>query len=173
MTTEVQGRGLRIRRDISIENVVGFLAILLSLITFLVSQDRDRELAIKAQAQALRASGSDTLAQISRIEELSGFFFLQLEPLAVVASQNLAETKNVEGARDILWQRTTEVFVSNEERFNDSRFSESYFAIAAAFPRLHDEIERAMTMLREERRRAFVEVQSRSEVAVLSFAGHL
>lgn len=74
-------------RTIALKDILTSLSILVSIAALLFAWGQDRQIREREQADRIRAAAAETLAKVERWEELSLWFFQDIQPLYVETSE--------------------------------------------------------------------------------------
>lgn len=157
--------------EVSVGDILTSLSIIISAIALAISWGRDRQIAVKKQADKVRNAASKTLAKLERWQELSLRLYEDVQPLFVEASEMLAkDPNNAEPPRDFLWKKLEEVRQSATLRIVDEELEVAYVDLYGYIPAIYQSFVQTVQKLKEEDETAFRDLQEATQKNVMSFA---
>lgn len=98
---------MQLKKEITVGNLLTVIPIILAILSFLYSQQQDREQRYQLNLEERRSASASALFVIDSLDESVKIFLLKIEPLCVEVSTGLAQHRDAEKARDELWRRLT------------------------------------------------------------------
>jgi hypothetical protein len=142
--------GFSLIRDIKIGDFITASAILLSLVSLLISLRKDRNLREREQADKVRNAAARTLAKLDRWKEISLLMFAQMDIVFVETSKLWASGAKGETLRDELWERLDQVRVKSLENITKEEIETAYQDLYSFDPSVRDYVETVLNLLKDE-----------------------
>lgn len=137
-------------REIKIGDFITASAILLSLISLLISLRKDRNLRKREQADKVRNAAARTLAKLDRWKEITLLMFAQMDIVFVETSKLWASGSKGQTLRDELWERLDQVRVKSLENITKEEIETAYQDLYSFDPCVRDYFEKVLNLLKDE-----------------------
>jgi hypothetical protein len=142
--------GFYLDNTIKFGDFITAIAILISLISLLISLRKDRNLRQKQQADIVRSCAARTLAKLDRWKEISLSMFDRLDIIFVNTSTLWAKNENGEVLKDLLWMKIDKERVKNLENIKKEEIESSYNDLYGFDPYARAYFEYVLDLLKEE-----------------------
>jgi hypothetical protein len=108
--------------------------ILVSIISLAIGWTQHRLAQRRQKADEIRNAAALTLAKVERLEELSMFYFEDVQPLIVEVSETLAAKGDLQAARDLLWKELHSEWLKARKRVLDENIQLAYVGLYGYHP---------------------------------------
>jgi hypothetical protein len=135
----------------------------------LIAWSQDRQDWSREQADKIRRAAAITLAKLERLQELTLWYYDEIQPLFVQVSEGLSKDRNIESARDILWRQLDEARAKSINRIHDEQIEQAYVELYGYYPDVHELLNQAIANVKAKDEAIFTKFQGQTEEDVLSF----
>jgi hypothetical protein len=150
INNSLNSMGFSLVKEIKIGDFITAFAILLSLVSLLISLREDRRLLKREQADRVRNAAARTLAKLDRWKEISLLMFAQMDIVFVDTSKLWAKGERGETLRDELWERLDRVRVKSLKSITKEEIETAYQDLYSFDPYVRDYFEKLLNLLKDE-----------------------
>lgn len=160
-----------IEPTIKVGDLLTSVSILLTLVGLLIAWSHERQSQNRVQADKSRQAAAVTLAKLERLRELSLWYYEEVKPLFVQASEELAKNKGgVITTRDALWRQLDEARGRAIDKIHEEKIEQSYVELYGYYPQAYDIITAAINKLKDRDEALFLEFQEKTQGDIFAFA---
>lgn len=142
--------GFYLDSGIKISDFTTTLAIVISIITLLVSLKKDRDLRSKEQADRVRSAAAKTLAKLERWKEISVLMFAQMDSIFVDTSKSWVKNEKGENLRNTLWEELDKVRIKALESIIREDIESAYHELYSFDPSVRTYFDTVISLLKDE-----------------------
>ena len=157
----------RLKREITVGDVLTIFAILISAITLFFTWSKEREQQRIEQGNKVKSAAARTLAKLERWQEYSLRYYQNVEPLFVDTSNLFAKEFDTVAARDYLWKKLGEEKAIIEQRKFDEQVETTYVELYSYDPSVFDTFVSSIKKLKEDDEVVFDSFRSETEINIL------
>ena len=160
-----------IKREISFDNILTVLAIIVSAATFFISWNKEKEFVRRAQADQVRIAAAASISKLGRWREISASLFDETQASFVEASEVVLKGKNFDiiGARDHLWKAINRARIATKRQIISENIENAYASFVAFYPKSRVYFHEVIGELNQVEDAMSKELLGASEMVVLSF----
>lgn len=160
-----------IEPTIKVGDLLTSVSLLITLIGLLIAWSHQRQSENRVQADKSRQAAAVTLAKLERLRELSLWYYEEVKPLFVQASEELAKNKNgVITTRDVLWRQLDEARIKVINKIHEEKIEQSYVELYGYYPQAYDILTEAINKLKERDEAVFLDFQEKTQDDIFAFA---
>lgn len=160
---------LIIEKTVKIGDVLTSLTIFISLIFFIISMNKDRNLRRKQQADNVRNAAAGTIGKLDRWKEASLSMFHYMDIVFVKASEMLKNKYNTEPVRNFLWMQLLSIKNRTSEKILKENIETAYDELYGYDPSVRPFFEMVLTQLKREEQSMFEGLLSNTQSDIKSF----
>jgi len=157
-----------IEKNISIGNILTILTIIVSVISFLVTWNKEIDTGRSAQANKIRVAAATTLVKLDRWKSVSFSLFELIRPDFFDTKQMLIENFNVTAARDHLWKALEVTRAALLRRANEDQVEMAYLELYAYHPEVRNLFIENLATAKDTEAQMFRELLIETQEVVLS-----
>lgn len=160
---------LKLERTVKVGDLLTSISVIITLIGVLIAWSQDRQDRSREDADKIRRAAALTLAKLERLQELTLWYYDEIQPLFVQVSEGLSKDRNIESARDSLWRQLDEARARSINRIHDEQIEQAYVELYGYYPDVHELLNQAIANVKAKDEAIFKEFQGQTEADVLSF----
>jgi hypothetical protein len=160
--------------DISLGNTLTLATIIISVITFYISWNRESEFSRRNQADQVRIAAAISISKIERWKEISLSFFDEAQSVFVEASEIVVKepnTFNIIGSRDFLWKEINRARIATKRYIINENIENAYSSLMAYYPASRIYFREVINSLNNAEDAMFEKLLKTEQGTILSFEG--
>jgi len=161
----------KIEKNISLGNILTILTIIGSVISFLVTWNKEIDTRRSAQANEIRVAAATTLVKLDRWKTVSFSLFDQIRPDFVDTKEMLKKKFDVIEARDHLWKAMHVTRAALLRRASEDQVEMAYLELYAFHPEARGLFITTLANAKDEEARMYDELLKETQNVVLSWMG--
>lgn len=160
---------IEIEPTVKVGDLLTSVSILITLVSLLIAWSFERQSQDREQADKARRAAAATLAKLERMQELSLWYYDEVKPLFVQASEELARNRNGISTRDALWRQLDEVRIKAVNRIHEEQIEQSYVELYGYYPQAYEILTAAIVQLKKQDEELFREFQEKTQDDIFAF----
>jgi hypothetical protein len=160
--------------DISFGNFLTLATIILSVATFYISWNKEREFSRRSQADQVRIAAAASVSKIERWREISFSFFDEVQSTFVEASEIVVRDPSkfsIIEARDFLWKEISRARIATKRYIVNENIENAYSSLIAYYPASRAYFREVIDSLNAAEAAMFEKFLAMSQSVSLSFDG--
>jgi hypothetical protein len=142
--------GFHLNNEIKVVDFATALAILITLVSLLLSLKKDRNMRQRDQADKIRSAAAKTLAKLDKWREISLSMFDSMDIVFVDVSKAWAKGIKGDELRDNLWEKLNKLRVDVSEEIIKQGIETTYFELYSSDPYVKLYFEKVLNTLKDE-----------------------
>ena len=159
---------LEIEPTIKVGDLLTSISILITLVSLLIAWSHETQVREREQADKVRHAAALTLAKLERLQELTLWYYDEIQPLFVQTSESLAENRDIVKARDALWRQLDEARIKAVNRVHEEQIEQAYTELYGYYPHAYEVLTQAIAKLKSRDESLFKDFQGQTESDVFS-----
>jgi hypothetical protein len=161
----------KIERNISLGNILTLSTIIVSVIFFLITWNKEIDTKRSAQANQIRVAAATILVKLDRWKTVSFSLSEQIKPDFVDTKEMLKKNFDVIEARDHLWKALYKTRVALLRRASEDQVEMAYLELYAYHPEVRELFVPTLAKAKNEEAHMFKTLASKTQYIVLSWKG--
>ena len=157
----------RLKREITVGDILTILAILISSITLFFTWSKERQQQRIEQGNKVKSAAARTLAKLERWQEYSLRYYDIVEPMFVDTSIVFAKEFDTVATRDYLWKNLGQEKASIEQKKFDEEIETTYVELYSYDPTTFDAFVTNLKKLKEDDEAVFESFRAQTEINIL------
>ncbi|HOO52640.1 MAG TPA: hypothetical protein PLM24_02515 [Methanothrix sp.] len=165
----LDGLGLAIEKTVKVGDILTSLTIFVSLIFFIISMNKDRNLRRKQQADNVRNAAAKTISKLDRWKEASISMFHYMDIVFAKASEMLKKNYDTEAVKDFLSMQLLVIKNKTSEKMLKEDIETAYDELYGYDPSVRPFFEIVLTKLKKEEQVMFKGLLANTQSDIASF----